>query len=124
MKWTVKIGERVEEISSDLLLALGFEDAEFNGERAYYSAGGARYSVPPELLEALALDLHGDNAAIFAAAQQSLRQADLSLEGIRAETARLQKETAVLDLEAQRVALQRSREENPKKGGVPECGRE
>jgi len=91
-KWKVKVGSIQEEISADLLLALGYEEPYGNDKTrtARMSSSLHPHGFSLELAEAYAAGLKGDKAALEAIRIRQTRNADLRLENLRKATAEMQ----------------------------------
>jgi hypothetical protein len=114
-KWNVNIGQRREEISSDLLLMLGFlppyADDETNTARDNESPWlTCRTSV--KIAEAVAAGFSGDEAALYAIRMERERVAAQSLETARQKVAELEARAAADHRAAEVTALARVKEDH------------
>lgn len=116
-KWTVAIGQIRDEISSDLLQALGYEapysnDLTCTARWTQYTV--ARFSVC--LANAYAQGLRGDEAALYALTIQDGRRAAQALETARQKVAEIAAGAAADQRAAAGIGLagERLKEKNKK----------
>lgn len=109
-KWAVRIGDRLERISSDLLSALGYGAPYVGEDIARFDLHSTGMSFCPALAEALASGLCGDAAAMAAISLHEQRRAAQSIETARQKVAEIEAKAAADRLAAEALALTRERE--------------
>jgi hypothetical protein len=111
-RWNVQIGEIREEISGDLLKALGYREPYSNDEThtARYDNYFTGLSFPVPLASAFASGLHGDDAALQAIRMMDERRAANEIETSRQKVAEINLQAAQERRAAEGIALARERE--------------
>lgn len=112
-RWNVQVGEIREEMSADLLLALGYQGPYGNDETntARYDNVWTRNPFPPVLAEAFTRGLRGDEAGMLAVALMEERRSAQSLETARQKVAETELKAAEERSKAEAIALRRDREQ-------------
>jgi hypothetical protein len=117
-RWNVNVGEIRDEISGDLLVALGYEGPYSNDETntARYNNNFSRSAFPHTLASAYAKGLRGDAAALEAIRVMEDNRAANALETARQKVAELEVKAAENRRSAEGIALAREREARRARG--------